>query len=232
MTLLRCASTRASLAGDPDCEFRLVLTWESQRVYQFSKSRRSTETRRVPQVRFGNLGLGVSMPSGLKRYYGKADLHFITFSCYRRLPLLKTVRARANDAKAAGLEESPCATWHVVMPEHVHLLISEPRQGTPSRALHKLKLRVSRKMRKRRRHGAAEQLRLPFEEGKEQPRAFWQARFYDFNVYSRGKMKEKLNYMHANAVIRKLVNHSGEWPWSSWSFYAKEEGPVRIDVVD
>jgi len=34
------------------------------------------------------------MPSGLKRYYGKEDLHFITFSCCRRLPLLKTVRAR------------------------------------------------------------------------------------------------------------------------------------------
>jgi len=38
--------------------------------------------------------LGFQMPSVLKRYYGKADLHFITFSCYRRLPLLKTVRAR------------------------------------------------------------------------------------------------------------------------------------------
>jgi len=55
----------------------------------------------VPQVRFENLGLGLAflalgfaMPSGLKRYYGKADLHFITFSCYRRLPLLKTERAR------------------------------------------------------------------------------------------------------------------------------------------
>jgi len=34
------------------------------------------------------------MPAGLKRYYGKGHLHFITFSCYRRLPLLKTVRAR------------------------------------------------------------------------------------------------------------------------------------------
>lgn len=34
------------------------------------------------------------MPSGPKRYYGKADLHFITFNCYRRLPLLRTVRAR------------------------------------------------------------------------------------------------------------------------------------------
>jgi REP-associated tyrosine transposase len=34
------------------------------------------------------------MPAGLKRYYGQGHLHFITFSCYRRLPLLKTVRAR------------------------------------------------------------------------------------------------------------------------------------------
>jgi hypothetical protein len=29
----------------------------------------------------------------------------------------------------------------------------------------------------------------------ELPRAFWKARFYDFNVYSRGKKREKLNYM-------------------------------------
>jgi hypothetical protein len=26
------------------------------------------------------------MPAGLRRYYGKGHLHFITFSCYRRLP--------------------------------------------------------------------------------------------------------------------------------------------------
>jgi len=34
------------------------------------------------------------MPAGLERYHGKRHLHFITFSCYRRLALLKTVRAR------------------------------------------------------------------------------------------------------------------------------------------
>src|SRR6266403_1891712 len=37
--------------------------------------------------------LGFAMPVGLKRIYGQRHLHFITFSCYRRLPLLKTVRA-------------------------------------------------------------------------------------------------------------------------------------------
>ncbi len=34
------------------------------------------------------------MPTGLRRYYGQGHLHFITFSCYRRLPLLKSARAR------------------------------------------------------------------------------------------------------------------------------------------
>jgi putative transposase len=84
---------------------------------------------------------------------------------------------------------------YVVMPEHVHLLISEPREGTPSTVLHKLKLGVARKLRKRKRTCAG-QLRLPFAAPREPLRAFWQARFYDFNVYSRGKKREKLNYMH------------------------------------
>ena len=184
----------------------------------------------------GTWVFGFPMPSGLKRYYGKEDLHFITFSCYRRLPLLKTVRARDLFVQELGKVRDEMGfrlVGYVVMPEHVHLLISEPKQGTPSSVLHKLKLQVSRKMRKRRRQRPAAQLRLPFEEGSEPPRAFWQARFYDFNVYSRGKMKEKLHYMHANPVIRKLVKHPREWPWSSWSYYGKgEAGLVRIDVEE
>ena|SRR5579862_5024203 len=34
------------------------------------------------------------MPRGLKRYYGAGDLHFVTWSCYQRRPLLDTERAR------------------------------------------------------------------------------------------------------------------------------------------
>jgi putative transposase len=64
-------------------------------------------------------------------------------------------------------------------------------------------------------------------------RAFWQSRFYDFNVYSQGKKMEKLNYMHANPVIRGLVEHPKDWPWSSWSVYMKEEtGLIRIDILN
>ena len=59
---------------------------------------------------------------------------------------------------------------------------------------------------------------------------FWQRRFYDFNVWSAKKIREKLEYMHANPVVRKLVLHPEDWPWSSFCFYAKgETGLIRID---
>ena len=38
---------------------------------------------------------------------------------------------------------------YVVMPEHVHLLLSEPRKGTPSKVLQVLKQKVSRSLRGR-----------------------------------------------------------------------------------
>jgi putative transposase len=50
-------------------------------------------------------------------------------------------------------------------------------------------------------------------------RRFWQRRFYDFNVWSRKKRTEKLNYMHMNPVKRGLVANAKLWPWSSYRFY-------------
>jgi putative transposase len=173
------------------------------------------------------------MPAGLKRLYGKGHFHFITFSCYRRLPLLKTGRARDVFVKELSKirdEMGFLLSGYVVMPEHVHLLISEPKQGTPSTVLQKLKLRVARKLRKRQRRPGAAQLRLPFTESGEPLRAFWQARFYDFNAYTTGKKKEKLNYMHGNPVKRGLVEHPKDWRWSSWNFYY--EGDARMVKMD
>lgn len=34
------------------------------------------------------------MPAGLQRTYGQGHLHFITFSYYRRLPLLRSKSSR------------------------------------------------------------------------------------------------------------------------------------------
>ncbi|HYW67881.1 MAG TPA: transposase [Candidatus Dormibacteraeota bacterium] len=175
------------------------------------------------------------MPKGLKRYYGRGHLHFLTFSCYRRLPLLKMVRPRqlfVRELARVRAEFGFLLVGYVVMPEHVHLLISEPKKGTPSTVLQMLKQRVSQKLRKKRRNVSAKQLQLAFPEARENPRSFWQARFYDFNVYANGKKREKLEYMHRNPVTRGLVEHPRDWPWSSWAFCTKGElGLVGIDLV-
>jgi putative transposase len=175
------------------------------------------------------------MPKNLKRYYGRGDLHFVTFSCYRRLPLLLTIRARNVFVKALGAIRDRYEfrlVGYVVMPEHVHLLLSEPPKSTPSVVLKVLKHRVARDLRRKKRTGRDGELRLAFMTGDAGLLRFWQPRFHDFNVYSRYKLRQKLEYMHENPVKRGLVKNPGEWMWSSFSFYEKGEiGLVKIDPV-
>jgi putative transposase len=163
------------------------------------------------------------MTKGLKRYYGQKHLHFITCSCYRRLPLLGSARVRNLLVKILGEVRGRygfALVGYVVMPEHVHLLISEPKKGTPGTVMQVFKQRVSRKLRdKGHRRASAGQLRLRFE-GQDGLRQFWQRRFHDFNVWSSKKRIEKLEYMHLNPVKRKLVGHPKDWAWSSYAAYA------------
>src|SRR5215467_107759 len=102
---------------------------------------------------------------------------------------------------------------YVVMPEHVHLLISEPERSSLAVALQMLKQVSSRKL-----HDATG--------GK----AFWQKRYYDFNVWSERKRVEKLRYMHRNPVTRGLVENPEDWKWSSYRHYLTGiEGAVEIE---
>jgi len=173
---------------------------------------------------------------GLRRHYGQGDLHFVTFCCYHRRRYLETVRSRNLFVRVLGEVRSAFQfrlIGYVIMPEHVHLLVSEPEKSNVSRVLQVLKQRVSRAMRGKKRRISKSQLSLKFGDSMREDRRFWQRRFYDFNVWSDAKRKEKLHYMHANPVKERLVKHPKEWPWSSFSFYANDEpGLIRIDPVD
>jgi hypothetical protein len=77
------------------------------------------------------------MPTNLHRYYGAGYSHFITTSCYQRRPLLGTARSR--DLFLEVMEQIRqrhefVVVGYVVMPEHVHLLFTEPERGNPSLA--------------------------------------------------------------------------------------------------
>src|ERR1700761_8701271 len=154
------------------------------------------------------------MPSGLTRYCGGHDLHFITISCYHRQSFLNTSASR--DMFVETLEETRQkyefrVAGYVVMPEHVHLLVSEPNVGTLSTVLQVVKQRTTRKVN-------------DVIKGQ-----MWQRRFYDFNVFTQEKQTEKLHYIHENPVKRGLVLSAEDWQWSSAQFYSfGEQGIVKI----
>ena len=112
------------------------------------------------------------------------------------------------------------------MPEHVHLLLSEPQRDSLSTVLQALKLGCSRRILT---DDRTPQPRCLWHT----PRRLWQARFYDFNVWTERKRIEKLRYIHRNPVKRGLVESPEQWPWSSFRFYLYgEAGPVRINDTD
>ena len=195
------------------------------------------------------------MTEGLHRFYGGSDLHFLTFSCYRRRPLfrnegycdlflkiLERVRRRYRLV----------VLGYVVMPEHVHLLVSEPQRGTLSTAVQALKLGFVRSLqcsgggvvagdprfRKNGETWGALTCGTPTSGTSTSgtpihSQRFWQARFYDFNVWRERKRIEKLRYIHRNPVTRGLVASPEQWRWSSFRWYScGEPGPVQINDMD
>jgi putative transposase len=181
------------------------------------------------------------MPSRLKRYQKAGQLHYITFTCYHRIQYL-------NLAFARGVFEQTLERvrrWYnlyiigyVVMPEHVHLLLSEPERSSLAVALQMLKQISSRKLHKL----DGPQMDGPYKmggprfrpplakRGEQVDQPIWQKRYYDFNVFSDHKRIEKLRYMHRNPVKRGLVEKPEDWKWSSYRHYLTGmEGVVEIE---
>jgi putative transposase len=155
------------------------------------------------------------MPTGLKRFQQTKLFHLITFSCYKRQPLLRTPEAK--DTVARFLEQTRrqqglLIAAYVLMPEHVHLLTNEPAVDTLATFLQIFKQLTAR------------ELKSPDQ------KQFWQRRYYDFNVSSQEKFVEKLRYIHRNPVVRGLVSKPEDYRWSSFNHYATGQiGAVEIE---
>jgi putative transposase len=154
------------------------------------------------------------MPAGLKRYHTFGHDHFVTFSCNQRLPYLNNDHARTvflETFERLRARHGFHVFGYVLMPEHVHLLLSEPPKTTLSGIFRALKTETSKQLKGQR------------------PR-FWQLNYYDFNVFTQPKFVEKLRYIHRNPVKRGLVENPEDWPWSSYRHWLSgEAGQVEIE---
>jgi putative transposase len=144
------------------------------------------------------------MPLGLERRQNTGQLHFITFSCHHRLPYLEA--SKPKDILEQVIERTRRSHKlslyaYVIMPEHVHLLLTEPEDRILSSTIRVLKGESSKLLKGSRDH-------------------FWQPRYYDFNVFTTAKFVEKVRYIHRNPVTRALVTKPEDYRWSSFNHYA------------
>ena len=172
------------------------------------------------------------MPNRLHRYYGAGYLHFITTSCYQRRPLLCSGQSRdlfLHVLDRVRRRYHFVVAGYVVMPEHVHLLLSEPDRGDPSLVMKAVKQGFARVLLRELRPETDLQGKLTVNAALEEGH-IWQRRFYDFVVFTERKRVEKLRYMHRNPVKRGLVAEPQHWAWSSFCDYAEgRRGPVLVN---
>jgi putative transposase len=155
-----------------------------------------------------------AMPYGLKRFQKAESLHFITFSCFRRLSFLETPGPKdtvETVLEQIGARHQARIYAYVLMPEHVHLLINEP----PSILVAQF-LKVLKQITSRRPKGDSER--------------FWQERYFDRNIRGEAARSEVIRYIHRNPVKRGLVPSPEQYRWSSFSHYATGvRGVVEIE---
>lgn len=128
----------------------------------------------------------------------------------------------------------------VIMPDHFHLLLLPKVEDKLSKILMSLKGYTARKildvMKGEGRVDILAKLRLTRRGSKGTKAssfAVFQPDNYVFNVFSLGKLREKLDYMHNNPVKAGLVKHPGAYRWSSFACYTGNgTSIIEMDELD
>ena len=158
-----------------------------------------------------------------KKFDIPGHAHFLTFSCYQRMPLLTNDAWRTLLASAirASCEKYEVALWaYVFMPEHVHLLL-KPRRGTYRLATFEQSIKTSSAMSilnelKRQKAPVLKNLLVEERPGRWIHRFWQEGGGHDLNIWSMKKAIEKAQYCHSNPVKRRLVISADRWKWSSF----------------
>ena len=162
----------------------------------------------------------------VRHFHNPGDLHELTFSCYRRLPLLTNDSWRRHLSRSidpANREEAAQLVAFVFMPEHIHLLVYPTRpQPDIGRYLAKVKQPFSKQIK-----GLLEETHSPLLQNltvRERPGKFcfrfWQeGPGFDRNLFTADAIKSSMDYIHQNPVTRGLCKRAIDWNWSSARYY-------------
>jgi len=110
------------------------------------------------------------------------------------------------------------------MPDHVHAMVWFPKADQLSSFMNRWKDQASRII-----HEFFRASYPNYSSRIQTTDPIWQARYYGFNIWSRSKVEEKLEYMHQNPVKAGIVDKPEQWSWGSARWYLKGK-PVGVPI--
>ncbi len=168
----------------------------------------------------------------IRHFENTRHLHELTFSCYRRMPLLTNDPWRgilAASLNTACREESFDLVAFVFMPKHVHLLVLPlTSDSTLSRFLARTQQPTSKQIRQllvENNSPLLQQLTVQERPGKFCFRFWQEGPGFDRNLFSPAAMASSIDYIHTNPVKRGLCQAAVDFKWSSARFHLR-------DIVD
>jgi putative transposase len=166
----------------------------------------------------------------VKHFDDPGDCHALTFSCYRRKPLL------TNDLWREMLSESitRASARHlyqlvafVYMPEHIHLLVlPRPGASTISQYLFAIKRPFSYRIKQMLIDSESRllhDLTIRQRPGVNTFRFWQEGSGYDRNLHSAAAIDAAMEYIHMNPVRRGLCERAVDWRWSSARYYLDDD---------
>jgi putative transposase len=164
--------------------------------------------------------------------------HFLTFSCYHRLPLLSRDRCKQIVLGHMNLwsgKHGVGIVGYVVMPDHVHALVRPIAAGRLSTFMQSWKGKSSVDVHEFLKLGSPDDT-TPFADRARDENGnvhVWTQKYHGFNVFTLKKALEKLEYMHNNPVRAGYVDDPCAWSWSSAAHFLQgKRCPVRLVPVD
>jgi len=168
----------------------------------------------------------------VRHYNEPGAFHELTFSCYRRMPLLtndvwRGMLSHSIDRAIEGHHFRLVA--FVYMPEHVHLLVlPEDETALVENLLRAIKRPYSYRIKELLRQSGDPLLRkltIRQRPGVTTFRYWQEGPGYDRNITEPKTLLHAIDYIHANPVRRGLVEAALDWRWSSIHHYAGAEPP-------
>jgi REP element-mobilizing transposase RayT len=175
--------------------------------------------------------------------------HFVTTKTFENKPLFNDIKCCEivlKDIEFYRQKMEFSVLGYCLMPNHLHIIlwwdVEKHGKLTVSKIIQAIKGHSAKEITYYLKTGRRKPSLSPYSaasEGSRLPRDYkwvnhgqvhtpvndkiWQPSFYDFNIYSEYKLRQKLDHVHWNPVHAGLCKNPEDWPWSSYNDYVHHQ---------